>query len=146
MNTILVPLDFSDVTPRVVEVAAKMAQASTGSLVLLHVHPPEPPMVSYEAVSAETPFNPDIDVEPERKQLRDWMAVLSDRGIEVQALHMQGPPTDQILAAAEANGASMIVMGSHGHGAVFDLLVGNVTHGVLHGAKCPVTVVPARGA
>jgi len=39
----------------------------------------------------------------------------------------------------------MIVMGSHGHGALYELLVGSITQGVLKAAKCPVVVVPAAG-
>jgi nucleotide-binding universal stress UspA family protein len=35
-------------------------------------------------------------------------------------------------------------MGSHGHGALFEFLVGSVTNGVLKSAKCPVLVVPAK--
>jgi hypothetical protein len=38
----------------------------------------------------------------------------------------------------------MIVMGSHGHGALFNLLMGTVCNGVLRKARCPVVVVPAR--
>jgi len=29
-------------------------------------------------------------------------------------------------------------MGTHGHGAIYDLLVGSTTHGVLEKAPCPV--------
>jgi nucleotide-binding universal stress UspA family protein len=33
-------------------------------------------------------------------------------------------------------------MGSHGHNAFYDLLVGTTTHGVLRKATCPVVIVP----
>jgi nucleotide-binding universal stress UspA family protein len=36
------------------------------------------------------------------------------------------------------------VMGSHGHTAFYDLLVGSTTHAVLKRAKCPVVIVPPR--
>jgi nucleotide-binding universal stress UspA family protein len=35
------------------------------------------------------------------------------------------------------------VMGSHGHGSVYNLLVGSVTEGVLKAARRPVLLVPA---
>ena len=60
------------------------------------------------------------------------------------ALHIQGSLVEKILTSAETHAADLIVMGSHGHGALYELLVGSVTSGVLHGAKCPVLVVPAR--
>jgi nucleotide-binding universal stress UspA family protein len=34
-------------------------------------------------------------------------------------------------------------MGSHGHTALYDLLVGSTTHQVLRKAKCPVVIVPS---
>jgi len=36
------------------------------------------------------------------------------------------------------------VLGSHGHTAFYDLLVGSTTHGILLRAKCPVLIVPAN--
>jgi nucleotide-binding universal stress UspA family protein len=50
---------------------------------------------------------------------------------------------DKILSEAEQHQASLIVMGSHGHGAFYELLVGSVTHGVMKGAHCPIVVVPS---
>ena len=44
---------------------------------------------------------------------------------------------------AEAVGADLIVMGSHGHGALFEFLVGSATSGVLRAARVPVVVVPS---
>ena len=48
-----------------------------------------------------------------------------------------------IVEQAEKSRADYIVMGSHGHTAFYDLLVGSTTHGVLMRAKCPVLIVPA---
>ncbi|MGL5938967.1 MAG: universal stress protein, partial [Waterburya sp.] len=38
----------------------------------------------------------------------------------------------------------MIVLGSHGHGAVYRTLVGSVSEGIIHKASCPVLIVPAK--
>ncbi len=58
-------------------------------------------------------------------------------------MHIQGPLTEKVLHQAEEQNADLIVMGSHGHGALYHFLVGSVTAGVVRGAKCPVLVVPA---
>ena len=47
---------------------------------------------------------------------------------------------EAILEEARNLSAAFIVIGSHGHGAVYELLAGSTTHGVLHRAPCPVVV------
>ena len=37
----------------------------------------------------------------------------------------------------------VIIMGSHGHGALYHLFVGSVTEGVIRHAKRPVLVIPS---
>jgi nucleotide-binding universal stress UspA family protein len=62
--------------------------------------------------------------------------------LEVECQQVTGQAVSVILARAAALKADYIVLGSHGHGAVFDLLVGSTTQGVLRKAPCPVLVVP----
>jgi nucleotide-binding universal stress UspA family protein len=57
---------------------------------------------------------------------------------------LQGSIVETILKQAKKLDVEMIVMGTHGRGAVFKLLVGSVSEGVLRGAKCPVLVVPTH--
>jgi nucleotide-binding universal stress UspA family protein len=56
-----------------------------------------------------------------------------------------GKPVDRILALADVVGASLIVVGTHGRGALDRLLVGSVAEGLLKRARAGVIVVrPAR--
>jgi nucleotide-binding universal stress UspA family protein len=45
---------------------------------------------------------------------------------------------------AEAEGAGLLVVGSHGRGALGRLVLGSVSHAVLHRASCPVAVIRAE--
>ena len=49
IDTIVVPVDFSDVTPQVVRHATEMAKAFGSRIILLHISEPEPDFVGYEA-------------------------------------------------------------------------------------------------
>ena len=142
MKTILVPVDFSDATPQVVDVASKMARAFGGKIVLLHVSEPEPDFIGFEPGPQTVRTVVAHDFKGEHQQLDMLKARLAAEGLEMQALHFQGPTVDKILHEAEQAGAELIVMGSHGHGSLYELLVGSVTQGVMKGAHCPVVVVP----
>ena len=143
MKTILVPIDFSDVTTAVVDTARKFAAALESRLVLLNVAEPEPDFVGFEAGPPTVRVAVARDFKVERQRLDDIKAQCAAAGAEVAALHIQGPIVDKILHEAGEQQADHIVMGSHGHGALYDLLVGSVTHGVIKSATCPVVVVPA---
>ncbi|HSI15374.1 MAG TPA: universal stress protein [Chthoniobacter sp.] len=143
MKTILVPVDFSDVTPEVVETARKLAAAFEGRLVILNIAEPEPDFVGFEAGPPSVRIATARDFRVERQRLDDIKTQLSSGGSDVTALHIQGPIVEKILHEAGEQQADLIVIGSHGHGAFYDLLVGSVTHGIIKEARCPVVVVPA---
>jgi nucleotide-binding universal stress UspA family protein len=54
-----------------------------------------------------------------------------------------GNPVDEIVAAATAWAADLIVMTTQGHAGVLDALRGSTTERVLRRASCPVLAVPA---
>ncbi len=143
IETILVTVDFSDVTGEVIRNATNMAKAFESRIVLLHVSEPEPDFVGYEAGPQAVRATVAKDFRTEHHQLDGVKHSLSEQGIECLALHIQGSLSDKILLEAQAHGAGMIVIGSHGHGAIYNLLVGSVTAAVLKEAPCPVLVIPA---
>ena len=55
-----------------------------------------------------------------------------------------GKPATEILKAGVEWGASMIVLGTHGRGAVGNMLIGSVAQGVMHHACCPILIVRAQ--
>jgi nucleotide-binding universal stress UspA family protein len=140
MKTILVPVDFSDVTPRVVGAAQTMARAFGSRIILLHVAEPEPDFVGFEPGPQTVRIGVARDFQAEHRQLEALKSTLT---VEALALQIQGPLVQKILEEAARHAVELIVMGSHGHGAFYELLVGSVTSGVLKSAPCPVLVVPS---
>ena len=144
MKTILVPVDFSDVSSKVVSTAKETARSFGAKLVLLHVSEPEPDFVGFEPGPIAVRTNVARDFRKEHQKVDELRAQTAEDGTEVLAFHIQGPIVDKVLDEADKHGADLIVVGSHGHGALFEFLVGSVTSGILRASKCPVLVVPAR--
>src|SRR5574337_621431 len=57
---------------------------------------------------------------------------------------LEGYPAETVLAEAERLGADLIVLGSHGHSALGEMLIGSVAHRVSAVATVPVLLVPIK--
>ena len=69
---------------------------------------------------------------------------MRDAGIDATGLLVQGATIETILNEASKHDVDMIVLGSHGRGAVYRALVGSVSEGVLRKSARPVLVIPTR--
>jgi hypothetical protein len=81
----------------------------------------------------------------ERDELNELVTQLVDADVNASALMAQGDPVKTILRQAERLDAELIVVGSHGHGMMFDALMGSISAGILRKSTIPVLVVPIRG-
>ena len=144
METILAPIDFSDVSDTVIRRAADLAKAFQAPIYLLHVAPPDPDFVGYAPGPQSVRDTVAGTIRKEHHQLQKLESKLKSEGLDVHALLVQGPVVEKILREGERLQAGIIVMGSHGHGALHKLLVGSVAEGVLRGSRCPVFIVPSR--
>jgi nucleotide-binding universal stress UspA family protein len=130
--------------PQVLSVASSMAGAFGSRLVIVYVVEPEPDFVGFEPGPPSVRVSVAADMKTERKRLEAMRERLVAEGRDAVAITLQGPAVEKILHEAKAQHAGLIVMGSHGHGALYELLIGSVTQGVMKGARCPVVVVPSK--
>jgi nucleotide-binding universal stress UspA family protein len=65
-------------------------------------------------------------------------------GVRARSLVVEGQAADRIVRAARASRADMIVMGTHGRGAVAKFFLGSVAGRVVATATCPVLTVRGR--
>jgi nucleotide-binding universal stress UspA family protein len=144
MKTVLAPIDFSPVSRQVVDEAIAIARGHDARLVLLHV-------VQLAAVlgtgvtESDLPASFRLQVESDAvRQLSSLQRRLRDEGVTAHVVHQVGSPGERILDQADRLDADYIVMGSHGHGAFYDLIVGSTTSRVVTWSKCPVMIIPLK--
>ena len=115
-----------------------LARAFGTEVVLLHVVPPEPVVVDFEPPAAP----PDLFLQRQQELfvMRDG---LIERGVRATAQLLGGLLLETVLEQISLLDPDVIIMGSHGHGALYHLILGSVTEGVIKQAQRPVVVIPS---
>jgi nucleotide-binding universal stress UspA family protein len=147
MKTILAPVDFSPITDNVIAEATALGRALAARVVLFTVVQPPPALTEYAPLLQDIAQVTAAGEKHAIRQLEKLERTLQMEFVTAESSHAVGSPISLIVDQAQRCGADYIVMGSHGHTALYDLLVGSTTHGVLMRAKCPLVIVPAtKGA
>ena len=144
MKRIIAAIDFSDATGPVVKKAAALAHAFQVELVLIHVAAPDPDFVGYDTGPQSVRDQIAEHYHQEHRHLQDLEHQARDRVATCRSLLIQGSTVEKLLDEISRLDAGMVVMGSHGHGALHHLLMGSATKGVLRQSPIPVVVVPCR--
>jgi nucleotide-binding universal stress UspA family protein len=144
MKTILVPIDLSTATESVCASAAALAKDLGAKLVLLHIV--QPPVITsdYGIPMENLEELVSVSEKAAAKQLQAMKDKYESPGLTVELHQVVGAPVPLILEEARSRKVDYLVMGSHGHTALYDLLVGTTTHGILKAAPCPVIIVPRK--
>lgn len=145
---LLVCVDLSPLTERVLGEAITIAKPASASVLLLHVAEAERALTSGGAAPPSAHRTPPVDLQQRREALDAAAARVSEAGLAVDSeLALTAETTaETLLEHVASSGATHLVIGSHGHGRAFELFVGSTTQGVLRGATVPVLVVPSPRA
>ena len=143
-RNIVAAIDFSETSGEVVRTALALVR-DDGHVCLLHAVPHV----------IQTPWAMDASGGDVDDLQRQWVAEaemqlitlaatmrLDPRRVSVEVV--VGPAAFEIVRHAGERGADLIVVGSHGRGALRRFLLGSVAERVLREAGCPVMIVPDR--
>jgi nucleotide-binding universal stress UspA family protein len=148
IKNILVPVDGSPHAGAAVDFASDIARTYGAKVTLLHVI----------GVTAGVHVPPEMRESAEAENIRVTTAGLlrsiaeeilnaaderaRGQGVEqLEAVIEVGDPGDRIVAYAKDHGVDLIAMGGRGLGDVAGLLLGSVSHKVVHLAECPCVTV-----
>jgi nucleotide-binding universal stress UspA family protein len=113
--------------------------------VLVHAIPP-PNLVATDAAAFAGPLL-ELSASAERaahRHLARLGAALARRGHKVEVRCVHGLPGVEVDRLANRLKPAFVVIGSHGHSAFYDLVLGSTTTAVIKRSRCPVLVVPAQ--
>jgi nucleotide-binding universal stress UspA family protein len=142
---ILHPTDFSGASAPALKLALDLARADRAELLIAHVINPIVP------VAGEGYLSPRMYEDLARsqrahaaRQLDRLVARARKARARARPLLLEGSPHERITRAAKARRADLIVMGTHGRGAVARLFLGSVAERVVGSAPCPVLTIKGR--
>ncbi len=143
---ILVPLDGSEQAERALAVAAPLAHALDGTLILVRVA--QPPL------QPATPLAPALDAEARilsetvdraNEYLAHVAQGLEQTGVKHEKAALVGYPAEMILDAVHSSQADAIILCSHGRTGLMRWALGSVAQRVVHQAPAPVLCLPLQG-
>jgi len=128
MQTIVVPVDFSDCSHGVTTRAACVARQVGARVVILHVADGDQ---GGGAAAAE-------------RLLPAYLPLVEAEGVPVEVVRRAGRVADTILSVADELGAYLIVMGTHGRHGLARALLGSIAEAVMRRSYVPVMTVRSQ--
>jgi nucleotide-binding universal stress UspA family protein len=137
MKKILLAVDGSDHSAKVLETAIEYARLMGAMILFVYCHE------KFPAILGEPYRNREIVkiLDESEKVVTPFLQRLAVENIPFEDRIMEEPAAKRITDIAEIEGCELIVMGSRGLSNLASLVVGSVTHRVLQTAPCSVLVV-----
>ena len=145
IRRVLYASDFSQASARAFQTAIALAKASQARLMIVHVVVPFVPVVPEQYVDPATVDRLDAEAREWARRSLDKLALRASKTAGRVAVFLrEGDPAQQIVRAARANRADLIVVGTHGRRGFSRLILGSVAERVVGTASCPVVTVRGK--
>ena len=150
-SKILVPLDGSEHSLKALEEAVQIAKKFSGNVTLIHVYSvqpimmPEPSTMGSLSIPIITGAEVSMMIEATKKLgnkiLDDGEQSVKTSGIRIEKILVEGHAVEEIVKVANQGNFDLMVIGARGVSHMREMLLGSVTDGVIHHARCPVLVM-----
>ena len=142
LKTILAPTDFSETSKIALKHAVALAEKFGATLHLLHVLPdPHAQAWSIEAAGVPVDQLQTRWGEEAKARLDEALTAAEREALHAVTETRVGHPFLEIIRYAKASKADLIVIGTHGRGAIEHMLLGSVAEKVVRKSPCAVLTV-----
>lgn len=143
-RNILVAIDGSPDARQALTHAVDLADCEHARLTILSAAA-TPPTIAYTSVGAAEVLAKSVhDGEVEASELLHEALESVPENVSVTTVTSAKPARMAILSQIKQGGHDLVVLGSRGRGAVRSVLLGSVSHDVLHHSSVPVLIVHAE--
>ena len=141
---LLVAVDLSESTQTIVEKVEEINKEYPAKVWILHNAEPEPDILEFKVDPLAARETLAKKFHNEHRQIQEIANRLRKAGLDATALLVHGATVETILKEASDLDVDMIVVGTHGRGAMYQLLLGSVSEEILHKSRYPVIVIPTH--
>jgi manganese transport protein len=132
---VAVALDFSGNEQGFLRESLRFIDKATTKLILLHVV--ESPVARAFGSEGE-----DREMQTDRQRLEQLATTLEKQGIAAEWRLGAGDPVSQLAKLINELNVELVIVGSHGHSGVSDLIHGTVINELRHHVQVPVVIIP----
>jgi len=153
MKTILIALDYDSTAQKVAAQGFSLAKSMDAHVILLHVIS-DPVYYSSTEYSPIMGLDTMMDLDPVQLENVDGLKKVAHNFLEkfkthfgdkaTQTVVKEGDYADCILKTANDKHADIIVMGSHSHRWLEEIVMGSITENVLHHTTLPLFIIPTK--
>lgn len=140
-KNLLAPTDFSEFSEVAVRYAKEFATAFNATLHLIHVLEDPTPLARSASSYAMLPDIRHEMLSDANEQLNQLLTSDEDNQITTEKVAIWGEPFVEIIRYAREQDIDIIVLGTHGRGAVAHSIMGSVAERLVRKAPCPVLTV-----
>lgn len=137
---ILVPTDASEYSRRALKTALELAQSIQAEIVLLHVSYTPQAYWGYTISYGITVTQEQLDENGELA-LDATLAGIDSEQVVINKRVESGHPVTIIVEQIKKENIDLVIMGSHGYGAIAGSVLGSVSQRVLQRSSCPVLII-----
>src|SRR5690606_21432080 len=141
-KNILVAIDFNDSIGELISYAEGIALKFEAKIWVVHVAAPNPDFVGYEAGPQYIRDIKAEELREEHRNLQNICQAFIDPEIECEALLIQGSTVESVLNEAKKLNADLLIVGTHKHSFLYNLLSENVSLKLLKSAEMPLLAIP----
>lgn len=144
MKKLLVAVDLSKISEKIVQKAIALAKDLSAEIVLVYIVSLDVGFIMGDVGFQYLPELEATELEEDDKCLKEIKERIEKQGVKCDVVIQQGIPEEKLIELSQKLGAYAIVIGSKGHGNLYNTLVGSVCHEIIKNSSVPVFVVPAE--